>query len=46
MQELDYFYRLKRKQEQGKELTESQRARYLEIAEKLEKYIPDLSQED
>ena len=46
MQDLDYFYRLKRKQEKGEELTESQMARYAEIAEKLAKYIPDLSTEN
>ena len=46
MQELDYFYRLKRKQENGEELTESQAARYAEIAEKLAKYIPDISAEN
>lgn len=46
MQDLDYFYRLKRKQEKGEELTESQIARYAEIAEKLSKYIPDLSVEN
>ena len=42
MQELDYFYELKLQQKLGKELSESQMQRYLEIAKKLQKYIPDL----
>ncbi|MEM8721770.1 MAG: hypothetical protein AAGE84_21140 [Cyanobacteria bacterium P01_G01_bin.39] len=42
MKDLDYFYRLRIKQKLGEELSESQRKRFLEIAEKLQKYIPDL----
>ena len=42
MQELDYFYRLRLKQKLGEKLTETQRERFLIIAEKLQKYIPDL----
>mgnify|MGYP001793932058 FL=1 len=42
MQELDYFYDLKLQQKLGKELSESEMQRYLEIAKKLQKYIPDL----
>ena len=42
MQELDYFYRLRLKQKLGEKLSESQLQRYLQIAEKLQKYIPDL----
>ena len=42
MQELDYFYHLRLKQKLGKQLSESQLKRYLEIADRLQKYIPDL----
>ena len=41
MRELDYFYDLKLQQKLGKELSESQMQRYLEIANRLQKYIPD-----
>jgi hypothetical protein len=42
MQELDYFYSLRLKQKLGEKLSEPQLQRYLQIAEKLQKYIPDL----
>ncbi len=42
MRELDYFYSLKLQRELGKELSKSQMQRYLQIADKLRKYIPDL----
>ncbi len=42
MKELDYFYRLKRKKKLGITLNETQQKRFLEIAEKLEDYIPDI----
>ncbi len=42
MQDLDYFHRLKLKQKLGVSLTESQKERLLEIAEDLQKYIPNL----
>lgn len=42
MQELDYFYDLKLQEKLGKKLSKSQMERYVEIARKLKKYIPDL----
>ncbi len=42
MQDLEYFYNLRLKQKLGKQLSEAQQKRYIEIAEKLGKYIPDL----
>ena len=42
MQELNYFYDLRLKKELGKDLNESQMQRYLEIANKLQRYITDL----
>ncbi|WP_346292833.1 hypothetical protein [Sphaerothrix gracilis] len=41
IEELDYFYRLKRQKKFGQALTEAQQKRFFEIAQKLSQYIPD-----